>query len=208
MAVIGLGLVFAFLLNAAPVRACGGGAVQLQDSFQTLSGNWGQPSANLSVQGGKLVIKPTLNDMYRAFYVGNLYSDADICVDVTITAGGPKLGYTYAVLDFWSADTNNFYELEVSAQGTFNIERLAAGRWIALAPWTPSAALKKGLNQTNSLEVITKGTQMTFIANGTQLDSLNGQPPQGGGELALGANSGPAHQPTWEFGNFKVSTPN
>src|SRR5277367_4591253 len=199
-AVIGLGLVIAFLLGAAPVKACGGGAVLLQDSFQTLAGNWGQASANLFVQGGKLVIKPALNQMNRAFYLGNLYSDADICVDATVTAAGPKLQYTYAVLDFWSADTSNFYEYEVSSQGTFNLERIAAGRWISLVPWTPNAALKKGLNQTNSLEVVTKGNQMTFFANGTQLISLNGQPPQGGGEIALGANAGPAHQPTWEFG--------
>jgi hypothetical protein len=208
LAVIGLGFVIACSLSATPVKACGGGAVLLQDSFQTLAGNWGQASASLSVAGGKLVIKPATNQIYRAFYLGNLYSDADICVDTTVTAGGPKLQYTYAVVDFWAVDTSNFYEMEVSSQGTFNLYRIAAGRWISLVPWTPNAALKKGLNQTNSLEVVTKGTQMTFLANGTQLESLNGQPPQGGGELALGANAGPAHPAAWQFGNFKVSAPN
>ncbi|MFZ0658536.1 MAG: hypothetical protein WAM05_07440 [Candidatus Binataceae bacterium] len=191
--------------RAMPAFACMGSTVLLQDDFTILQANWGQPNAVVSVQNGALVIKPALNSESDVLNNGNVFTDMDACVTVEPTTIGPQEGRAYAALIFWATDLNNYYDLAVSGLGTFAIYRHVADRWITVMPWTPNAAIKKGVNQSNQLRVVTKGTQATVYINGTQLTTFSGQPPAGGGEIGLAGAAGTKTLPVWQFTALKIT---
>jgi len=191
--------------HAMPAFACMGSTVLLQDDFKTLQANWGAATAILSVQNGALLIKPPLNSESDALNNGNVFTDMDACVTVEPTAMGPQEAHAYGGFIFWATDINNYYEFTVSGLGTYAIFRHVADRWITVMNWTPNAAIKKGVNQSNQLRVVTKGTQATLYINGTQLTTFSGQPPAGGGEIGVAGASGTKTLPVWQFTNLKVT---
>jgi len=201
-----LGVLLATLCSRAmPARACMGTTVLLQDDFKTMEANWGQPSALISVQNGHLILKPALNTETEALNNGNVFTDMDACVDVMATALGPEMQHSYGGLVFWATDLSNYYEFMVSGTGTYGIFRRLAGRWITVVNFTLNAAVKKGVNQTNQLRVVTKGNQAALYINGTQMTSLSGQPPAGGGEIGLSGAAGTKTQAVWQFSNLKIT---
>ncbi len=191
--------------RAIPAFACMGSTVLLQDDFKTMQANWGTPSASILVQNGALLIKPPLNSEIDALNNGNVFTDMDACVTVEPTAMGPQEGHAYGGLIFWAIDTSNYYEFTVSGLGTYAVFRHLANRWITVLNWTPNAAIKKGVNQSNQLRVVTKGNQATLYINGTQLTTFSGQPPAGGGEIGLSGASGAKTLPVWQFTNLKIT---
>ncbi len=110
---IGLGLsIFAVIILAAPIaHACTGNQVLLQDNFQVWASNWGTPDDFHSIKDGHMVISPPFSQADIYFSQGNIFNDMSACVDVAITTGGPKLGFTFAGIAFWSVDVNNTYYL-------------------------------------------------------------------------------------------------
>jgi hypothetical protein len=191
--------------RAIPAFACMGSTVLLQDDFKTLQANWGAATAILSVQNGALLIKPPLNSESDALNNGNVFTDMDACVTIEPTTIGPQEAHAYGGFIFWAIDLNNYYEFTVSALGTFAIFRHVADRWITVMTWTPNAAIKKGVNQSNQLRVVTKGTEATLYINGTQLTTFSGQPPAGGGEIGLAGAAGTKTLPVWQFTNLKIT---
>ncbi len=203
-----LGVTLATLcLRAASALACMGTTVLLQDDFKIMEANWGQPSAEISVRNGHLIIKPTLNGEADALNNGNVFTDMDACVNVTLSAAGSQMQHSYGGMMFWVADASNYYEFMVSGPGTFAVYRHLANRWITVVPWTQNAAFKKGLNQANQIRVVTKGNQATLYANGTQVTAFSGQPPAGGGEIGLSGASGAKTQSVWQFSDLKITNP-
>jgi hypothetical protein len=199
-------LAFAAALAVSPIaRACEGNRVLLQDNFQTMASNWGTANDSQSVNAGKLVITPTLDQTYVTLSGGNLFTDMDACVDVAIAKGGPQMVHTYAGLAFWATDYQNYYELMVGPSGTFGVDRILPGRRVSIMEFATSPTVKTGVGQVNRLRVQTKGNTATFYINGTQVGTINGQPPQGGSEIGLTAQSGPKTRDIYEFSNLKVT---
>jgi hypothetical protein len=203
----GLVLAFAGVVLASPAlhAACTGSQVLLQDNFQSMASNWGTADDNHSVKNGAMVVTPPVNKIYIYLNSGNIFSDMSACVDVTATTGGPKQNYLYAGLAFWATDVNNVYYFSVAPAGTYSVSRYLNNNYYKVVDWTASATIKKGLNQVNSLSVVTKGSQATFFVNGTQVATINGQPPQGGGEIGLVADSGPGSRAVFQFANLKIT---
>ncbi len=185
--------------------ACMGNNVLLQDDFQSMTANWGTPSTTQSVEGGAFVLKPTINTEQHVLNNGNIFTDMDACVDTKLTKAGPKMDRTYAGLMFWGADYNGYYEFVVSAQGTYSVYRQVGGRSITIIDWTANPAINNGINVEQPLRVVTKGTTATFYLGNAQLNSITGQPPQGGGEIGLVAASGPGSGAVWQFTKLKVT---
>jgi hypothetical protein len=152
-----------------------------------------------------MVVTPPLNGVYMYFSQGNLFNDMSACVDLTIASGGPKLNYTFGGLAFWSVDVSNTYYLAIGPTGTFSVARYIGGRFISIVGWTSNPAVKTGLNQVNHLRVVTKGTSATLYINDKQVAFINGQPPQGGSEIGLIADSGPRTRDVYQFSNLKVT---
>ena len=202
---LGLSTLAATILLAPIVNACTGNQVLLQDNFQVWASNWGTPDDFHSIKNGQMVISPPFSQADIYFSQGNIFNDMSACVDVAITTGGPKLGFTFAGIAFWSVDVNNTYYLGVAPAGTFSVARYVAGRSISIVPWTSNPAVKTGLNQVNHLRVVTKGGQATLYVNDKQVALINGQPPQGGSEVGLIVQSGPKTRDVYEFSNLKIT---
>jgi hypothetical protein len=59
--------------------------VLYEDKFINLDPGWGAPSEILGVKDGKLTLKPALNTTQSVLNQSNVFHDADISVDVTIS---------------------------------------------------------------------------------------------------------------------------
>lgn len=202
---LGLSMLAATILSAPIVHACMGNQVLLQDNFQNWASNWGTPDDFHSVKNGQMVISPPLGQADIYFSQGNIFNDMSACVDIAVASGGPKLGYTFGGIAFWSVDVNNTYYFAVGPSGTYSVARYVAGRFISIVPWASTPAVKSGLNQVNHLRVVTKGGQATLYVNDKQVALIDGQPPQGGSEVGLMVQSGPKTRDVYEFSNLKIT---
>jgi len=66
-------------------------------------------------------------------------------------------------------DDDHFYRFGISGDGYYKVDRYDAGEWISLTEgWTQSNAINQG-QQTNHLEVVCSGRDMTLTVNGSDL---------------------------------------
>ncbi len=184
-----------------PVGNALGGDILYEDDFTNLDPSWGTPGDILSVKDGKLVLKPAPNTTQSVLNQANVFDDADIEVEVTLSSGDPVVA---GGLIFWAKDYSNFYCLCVDADGSFKISHFVTDRWLTPVGWTESDAVNKGLGQVNKLRVVTKGRQATAFINDKQVIVINGQPPQGGGCVGISGGSAQDSQNTWQFASLRV----
>jgi glucose/mannose transport system substrate-binding protein len=199
---------FAFSISAlvalfawAPVREVFGGDILYEDDFTNLDPSWGTAGDILSVKDGKLVLKPALNTTQSVLNQSNVFDDADIEVEVTLSSGDPIVP---GGLIFWAKDYSNFYCFSIDANGSFKISHFVIDRWLTPIGWTESNAINKGVGQANKLRVVTKGRQATAYINDKEVITINGQPPQGGGCVGISGGSVQDSQNTWEFARLRV----
>jgi glucose/mannose transport system substrate-binding protein len=184
-----------------PALSALGGDVLYEDDFTNLDPSWGTPGDILSVKDGKLILKPALNTTQSVLNQSNVFDDADIEVEVTLSSGDPIVA---GGLVFWAKDYSNFYCLCVDGKGSFKISHFVTDRWLTPVGWTESNAINKGVAQANKLRVVTKGRQATAFINDKQVITINGQPPQGGGCVGVSGGSAQDSQNTWQFANLRV----
>src|SRR5690348_3969001 len=67
------------------------GDVSYEDNFTSLDPSWGPASEILSAKDGKLTLKPALNTTQSVLNQSNVFVDADIRVDVTMSAADPNV---------------------------------------------------------------------------------------------------------------------
>src|SRR5215469_14104804 len=188
-----------FLL--APVRAVLGGDILYEDNFTNLDPSWGTAGDILSVREGKLVLKPALNTTQSVLNQSNVFEDADVELQITLSNGDPGVP---GGLVFWAKDYSNFYCFCIDANGSFKISHFVIDRWLNPVGWTQSDSINKGVGQTNKLRVVTKGRQATAYINDKEAITINGQPPQGGGCVGISGGSAQDSQNTWEFATLRV----
>jgi glucose/mannose transport system substrate-binding protein len=188
-----------FLLQ--PVRNVFGGEILYQDDFTSLDPSWGTPGEILSVKDGKLVLKPALNTTQSVLNQSNVFDDADIEVEVTLSSGDPAVA---GGMIFWAKDYSNFYCFCLNANGAFKISHFVTDRWLTPVGWTESDAINKGVGQVNKLRVATRGRQASAFINDKQVITINGQPPQGGACVGISGGSAPDSQDIWLFANLRV----
>ncbi len=189
------------LLSLAPIRNVCGGEVLYEDNFTNLDPSWGTPGEILSVKDGKLILKPALNTTQSVLNQSNVFDDADIAVDIILSAGDPIVP---GGLIFWAKDYSNFYCLSIDANGSFKISHFVTDRWLSPVGWTKSEAMNTGIGQVNNLRVVTKGRQATAYVNDKEVVTINGQPPQGGGCVGISGGSAQDSQNIWQFANLRV----
>jgi glucose/mannose transport system substrate-binding protein len=189
------------LLYLAPIGEVSAGEVLFEDNFTNLDPSWGTPGEILSVKEGKLLLKPALNTTQSVLNQSNVFDDADVEVQMTLSTGNPSVP---GGLIFWAKDYSNFYCLCIDGNGSFKISHFVIDRWLNPASWTQSDAINKGIGQTNKLRVVTKGRQAVAYINGQEVVTINGQPPQGGGCVGISGGSAQDSQNTWEFASLRV----
>src|SRR5277367_5403810 len=184
-----------------PVLNAFGGDILYEDDFTNLDPSWGTSGDILSVKDGKLILKPALNTTQSVLNQSNVFDDADIQVEVTLSSGDPIVA---GGLIFWAKDYSNFYCLCIDGKGSFKISHFVTDRWLTPVGWTESDAIKKGVAEANKLRVVTKGRQASAFINDKQVITINGQPPQGGGCVGVSGGSAQDSQNTWQFANLRV----
>jgi glucose/mannose transport system substrate-binding protein len=193
------------ILVCTAVKSSFGADILYEDDFTNLDPSWGTAGDILSVKNGKLILKPVVNTTQSVLNEANVFDDADIQVDVTLSAGDPVVP---GGLVFWAKDYTNFYCFSVAADGSFKISHFVTDRWLTPVGWTESEAINKGVGQDNRLRVVTKGRKATAYINDKQVISIIGQPPQGGGCVGISGGSAQDAQNTWEFASLRVINAN
>ena len=190
------------LLLLPAVRSALASEVLYEDDFTTLDPSWGALGENLSVKDGKLTLKPSLNTTRSVLNQANVFDDAEITVEVTLSVGDTGVP---GGLIFWAKDYGSFYCLCINASGYFKISRYVIDRWIDPVSWTANEAINQGVGQINKLRVTTKGRQATAYINDKQVVTFNGQPPRGGSCIGISGTSAEASACIWQFAKLKVT---
>jgi glucose/mannose transport system substrate-binding protein len=178
-----------------------GGEVLYEDAFANLDPSWGTTGDILSVNEGRLILKPPPNTSQPVLNQSHVFGDAEIAVEVMASDGdtGASGG-----LIFWAKDYSDFYCLCIRANGLFSIRRYVGDRWLKPVDWKESEAINKGIGQVNKLRVITASGQVTAYINDLQIVTLNGQAPRGGGCIGIWGTSTAGSQTIWQFANLRV----
>ena len=197
-------LSFIFLYATKQALACKGTEVLFEDNFATLDPAWGQASTNLSVNNGKMVIKP--EGGYHTLNQSFLLEDIDACVKLTLTSANNPSNALASII-FWGKDYTDYFTLQIDGNGSFTVAHKVKDRWLYPVSWRENAAVNKGVGQTNQLRVVTKGNQATVYINDKEVISFKGQAPPGGSLVGLRADSIENAQAVWEFSELKITKP-
>jgi hypothetical protein len=102
-------LIALLLLSAFPSALAG--EFLYEDNFINLDPSWGPASETLSVKDGKLALKPALNSTQSVLNQSNVFVDADLTIDVTMSASDTNVLAGLDVpggLIFWAKDYDSF----------------------------------------------------------------------------------------------------
>jgi hypothetical protein len=97
-------------------------------------------------------------------------ADGTISVDVKQLSGSTTLGHGIAL---HRASSGNYYQFGIDSAGKWYFAKYVKNDPQLLVQFTANAAITKGLNVTNHLQVTSKGSRYTFSVNGTTLDSFD-----------------------------------
>lgn len=198
--------VAAMLILAGPAAlACQGSKILFEDHFADFQPTWGTADEELGVEDGRLVIKPEADLMLWAPNTASLYDDVDLCATVTtIEAVDPEV--SFAGLVFWYLDDDNFYTVQIDANGFASMWRRQRGRWLVQVEWEETDLAKPGDGAANDLRVVTDGNAATYYINGQEFKKISGQPPDGQqiGVIAFSPEDGVS---SYAFADFVVTEP-
>jgi len=193
---IGLGLFFVVSPAAAD---CNPDTALYADDFEFLDPSWGDPDNNLLVEDGALVVKG--GEGRVNFSTKN--EGANVCADVTIVED-PVPDSSAVGLVFWWQDWNNYYYFYYWANGSLEVRRVVNGKENVVFT-TDTLALKKGVGQTNHIELVLKPKDATIFINGTEVKRFKGVQPKDGGVVGVTAASPQDKPAKFTFNNFIVS---
>ncbi len=203
---MGLFALAAAALVSVPALADCTGTASFEDDFQTLDPSWGTADANLFVQNGALLIKPQPGYIRWALSQSDYYGDGSICVMAAITEAS-AIDQVQPLVLFWATpDYANMYVLNLGSdgkQGYYKFDKLSNKRWLTPVPWAADPTIKFALGDFNAIEVQMAGHTASIIVNGKKLTQLNGDPPDGGSLIGLGASSGAGVNATFTFQKFQ-----
>ena len=195
---------FSNLKVTALSAALANSLVLSEDNFAAFSPGWGTPGELLNVKDGKFIITAMPNRGSDALNQSNVFDDADITVEATMSQGDDLT--QAGGLIFWGKDRNDYYCLNIALNGRFMISRWFNDRWLYPIAWQNNPEIKTAIGQVNKLRVMTKGRQATAYINDKEVATFSGQPPPGGGFIGLYGQSGKSPN-IWQFSNLKVTTP-
>jgi hypothetical protein len=199
LAAAGMGLLFA----ASPAAAeCNPDTALFSDDFEEfLDATWGDADEGMQVADGVLVVKSYRGQVNFA----TTGKDLNACMDMTIVEA-PDQEYTSGGFIFWWTDWDNYYYMNYWPNGLVNISRVVKGKTMFLIDANPTN-IKKGLGQTNSLEIDLKGKTATLLVNGAVASRFKGIPPKDGGPIGFVAYGAEGKPSTFKIDNFVVSEP-
>jgi hypothetical protein len=199
----GVAVILGLLLAASPaVAECDRDNSIFEDEFEFLDPSWGATADHFYVEDGALVVKSYWGQ------VNTLTQNeaANVCVDMTIVDAPAPENSPIGLVWWWENWDNYYYLFYWPDVAYVEVRRLVKGQSQTLLS-LDTLALKKGIGQTNHVEMQLRPKDATLIINGTQVTRFKGKPPKGGGSIGVYATS-PEDQPaTYKFDNLVVSAP-
>jgi 3-keto-disaccharide hydrolase len=196
-----------FVSAGQALAVCTGANVLFEDKFDQFRTTWGDASASVKVDNGRMVLSPASGTYAWVANTAGLYDDVDMCVTVTTVTGVDPTDAKAGVV-FWYDDVNNFYAFEIAPNGKASVWRRQRGKWLAQVKWADAPAANKGDGAVNELRVTTIAGDATFYVNGTEFKRLSGgSPPDKGQEIGLLVASPDQGAATFAFDDLKVTKP-
>jgi hypothetical protein len=174
-----------------------------EDKFAKLDAGWQAPTNFVSATDGKLTIHPPTSGSQVLQHQGFIVDDATISAQVRSVANQDQANGVG--IAFWAENYGSYYAFLITPNGQYAVYRLTKNRWLQPVSFRTSGLIKKGLKEDNQLQVTVKGNTATLFINGKEVNSITGQPPEGGGFTGLYACSGPKERSVVEFKDFKVT---
>ncbi len=150
--------------TAGITTSLGAGQTLYANSMTTPGGGWIDDGSQcyFSPQGYHV-------QTYRAHLEAWCYSNQQQFSNVVITVQAQLLrGDTYGLVFRLNPSTRAFYVLELNKAGQYRFVKASGSNplnWLTLIDWTPSSAIHRGYNQTNTFLVVASGPHFRFYIN-------------------------------------------
>lgn len=198
---VAIALALGLALAASPVAAaCNPDEALFEDEFDFLDVSWGESDDNLYVENEALVVK----EYGGIVNFSTRNEGANVCIDMTI-ADASNIANSPIGLVFWWQDWDNYYSMFVWADGWIEVRRIVNGKQTTIFT-EETLALKKGVGETNSVELDLKPKDATIFINGTKVKRFKGRQPKDGGVVGVYGISPEAEPAKFTFDNFVVNT--
>ena len=198
----------ALVLAASPAFACKGKNTLFSDDFREVDESWGVDAAAVSVDGGRVVIKPDASRAYKILYPTTSFDSFDFCVSVrmpnNVHVTNPT-GDATAGLIFWASDYSNFFIFEISANGQVGVQRQAKSKYSTILAWRAVDGVNTGPGAKNRLRVTASGNTLTFMVNDTKVGSIKAPQPDGAGQIGIRAQSEKDRRDAWKYFDLVVT---
>jgi len=195
-AALALGWAFA----ASPAAAeCNPDTSLFEDELEFMDVSWGESDDSLYVEDGAL----TINEYGGVVNFSTKNEGANVCVDMTI-ADASNIPNSPIGIVFWWQDWDNYYSMFIWADGWIEVRRIVGGEQTTLFT-EETLALKKGVGETNSVELDLKPKDATIFINGTKVKRFKGRQPKDGGVVGFYGISPEDAPATFTFDNFVVN---
>jgi hypothetical protein len=195
---------FALALSVAASPAfaeCNSDNAIFEDDFEFMDVSWGAPTEAIFVEDGKLIISEYMGIVnFQTQTKG-----ADVCADLTILEA-PDVPNSPIGLVFWFKDWENYYILHYWADGWIELRRIQNGN-VSYIFTEESMALKKGVGETNNIQLSLRPKDATLFINGTEVKRFKGKQPKDGGVVGFYGSSPEEAPAKFAFDNLVVSEP-
>jgi hypothetical protein len=162
--------------------------------------------ANTGPRGGSLIYSDPLNGDSRSGWTNDsncffgsggyhikasfiCYAPANQTGDgvttVTVSQISGPITYGYGLV-IRRVSKGNYYEFQIDANGKWLFTKVVNGTSTDIVKFTANAAIKKGLNQPNTLSVTAQGSHFIFSVNGTQVGTADDSTFTSGGTGLFG----------------------
>ena len=199
------------LISVLPAAAatCPGN-VTYHDTFATQGPGWNTttgPTVKVTMGGGKADFNFTGAGLGQSLqYTVNQYGDLSLCATVSAPATA-KAENEAAGITFWGIGPGTYYLFEVTVDGQFYVGSNNNGSFTTLFAKQANAAVAKGVCVSNNLQVTTKGNLATFYVNGTQVGTITGVAPSGGGNVGIYSETSTTSAEPMDFTDFQIAVP-
>ncbi len=183
------------------------GRVLLEDDFSNPSSGWevGQyDEGRVGYADGYYFVTSAQENMRMWGVANRSFSDTVVEVDATQFSGPANNDNAYGV-SCRSQSDNDAYNLAISGDGFYSIQKIVDGSFQKLVDWTSSDAISQG-NATNHLRVECDGARLALYCNG-QLLAETTDSTYASGDIALMVVTYEPEATEIHFDNLKVYEP-
>jgi hypothetical protein len=185
--------------------------VVINDGFDQNSLDWPEgddtdPLAviNWKIEGGKFLWKATASDSFVWWVYPTMDAVTDFSLSVqmqqTSGAGDGEGGLIYRV-----QEPHSYYTFELNSLRQYAVYSHLDDGWHTLIDWSDSNAIRQ--DAPNQITVIATGSHFEYFINQQNVASLDDDSISNGMAGLLIGLSQAEDQGSWEFDNFKLSTP-